>query len=139
MRLDLSVMEATSIQSLMEGPSSGQPRKRPRPVISCLRCREKKLKCDRVTPCENCTKAGCPADCVYNQCLNLNDNVKRVRLSSATIDQQSAPRGESGGGAGIGIIEDLQQRVIRLEERLALGSRVVNPDLAEDVSVPQIR
>ncbi|RAQ42909.1 Zn2Cys6 transcription factor [Aspergillus flavus] len=138
MRLDMSEMEATSTQSLVEGPNSGLPRKRPRPVISCLRCREKKLKCDRVTPCENCTKAGCPADCVYNQGLNLNDNVKRVRLSSATIDQQSAPRGESGGGAGIGIIEDLQQRVIRLEERLVLGSRVVNPDLAEDVSVPQI-
>ncbi|KAK6835730.1 hypothetical protein RU639_002419 [Aspergillus parasiticus] len=138
MRIDMSEMEVTSTQSLVEGPNSGQPRKRPRPVISCLRCREKKLKCDRVTPCENCTKAGCPADCVYNQGSNSIDKAKRVRLSSATIDQQSAPRGESGGGVGIGIIEDLQQRVIRLEERLALGSRVANTDLAEDASVPQI-
>jgi Fungal Zn(2)-Cys(6) binuclear cluster domain. len=31
-----------------------QARKRPRPVVSCLRCREKKLKCDRVVPCQNC-------------------------------------------------------------------------------------
>ncbi|KAE8366615.1 hypothetical protein BDV27DRAFT_125068 [Aspergillus caelatus] len=138
MRADMSEMVATSIQGPVEGPNGTQPRKRPRPVISCLRCREKKLKCDRVTPCENCAKAGCPAGCVYNQGSNSVSKAKRVRLSSTTFDQQGAPRGESGGGAGIGIIEDLQQRVLRLEERLSLGSRVANTDLDEDASVLQI-
>ncbi|KAE8159780.1 hypothetical protein BDV40DRAFT_272184 [Aspergillus tamarii] len=138
MRTDMSEMVATSIQSPVEGLNGTQPRKRPRPVISCLRCREKKLKCDRVTPCENCAKAGCPADCVYNQGSNSISKAKRIRLRSTPIDQQCAPRGESGGGAAIGIIEDLQQRVLRLEERLALGSRIANTDLDEDASVLQI-
>ena len=40
--------------------------KRPRPVVSCLRCRAKKLKCDRITPCENCTKAEIAEPCTYN-------------------------------------------------------------------------
>lgn len=51
----------------MEDTRFESSRKRPRPVVSCLRCREKKLKCDRLLPCQNCTKTpGGSAECTYN-------------------------------------------------------------------------
>lgn len=39
--------------------------KRARPTISCLECRRKKLKCDRVQPCMQCTKAGKDSLCTF--------------------------------------------------------------------------
>ncbi|KAL4782621.1 hypothetical protein BJX76DRAFT_349254 [Aspergillus varians] len=96
---------------------SDHPRKRPRPVISCQRCREKRLKCDRVSPCQNCSKAG--SLCVFQH------GAKRPRLESggpttvATTDQ--------GSSAGIGVIEDLQRRLRRVEELLAVRSESENP------------
>src|ERR1700712_646006 len=42
-----------------------EARKRPRPVVSCLRCRDKKLRCDRSMPCVNCAKVGISSNCAY--------------------------------------------------------------------------
>lgn len=113
-------------------------RKRPRPVVSCLRCREKKLKCDRATPCQNCTKAGCRAECTYNQHPHLQSSgslpkAKRVRISPERdeTDQQS----QSQSRSGTGIIEDLQQRVVKLEELLAVRPHAGNFGLMRDAPV----
>lgn len=90
-----------------------QGNKRARPVVSCLRCREKKLKCDRADPCENCIKAGQP-DCTYNQHPESAPKAKRVHLAP-----ENAKRPEE---KEIGIIEDVQQRLARVEELLAIRS-----------------
>ncbi|CEJ54176.1 hypothetical protein PMG11_00497 [Penicillium brasilianum] len=116
---------------MMEISSS---RKRPRPVVSCLRCREKKLKCDRAAPCQNCSKAGCRAECTYNQLLQSSESlpkVKRVQLSTEREgdDQQTQSR------SGTGIIEDLQQRVVKLEELLAVRPHAGNLDPMRDALV----
>jgi hypothetical protein len=108
-------------------------RKRPRPVVSCLRCREKKLKCDRAAPCQNCCKAGCRAECTYNQHPSSGSvpKAKRVRIPtegyetdqpSQSQQSQSQPSQSqpSQSRLGTGIIEDLQQRVVKLEELLAV-------------------
>ncbi|KAF2198585.1 hypothetical protein GQ43DRAFT_378261 [Delitschia confertaspora ATCC 74209] len=94
----------------MEDTSS---RKRPRPVVSCLRCREKKLKCDRASPCQNCVKGHCPNDCAYAQfpppgsSTTAGSKPKRDGVSQASITPPEP-----------GPIEDLQQRVAKLEEIL---------------------
>jgi hypothetical protein len=87
------------------------PPKRPRPVVSCLRCREKKLKCDRTTPCENCTKASIAETCTYNRNGITPDTsrVKRPRLSS-TLDS-----------AHLNSLEDLQHRMAKVEELLGVA------------------
>jgi hypothetical protein len=109
-------------------------RKRPRPVVSCLRCREKKLKCDRAAPCQNCSKAGCRAECTYNQHPQFSESlpkIKRVQLSTERDgdDQQTQSR------SGTGIIEDLQQRVVKLEELLAVRPHAGNFDPMRDAPV----
>jgi len=87
------------------------PPKRPRPVVSCLRCREKKLRCDRTTPCENCTKASIAETCTYNAngIPPATSKVKRPRLSTSS---DSAP---------LNSLEDLQHRMVRVEELLGVA------------------
>ncbi|OKP14290.1 hypothetical protein PENSUB_53 [Penicillium subrubescens] len=98
-------------------------RKRPRPVVSCLRCREKKLKCDRAAPCQNCCKAGCRAECTYNQHPSSGSvpKAKRVRIPTEGYETDQPSQSQpSQSRLGTGIIEDLQQRVVKLEELLAV-------------------
>ncbi|KAL4884871.1 hypothetical protein BJY04DRAFT_214753 [Aspergillus karnatakaensis] len=95
-------------QTVSDDQPRKRPRPRPRPVISCLRCREKKLRCDRVTPCRNCTKAGCPSTCAFQN--GVGNAAKRAR---SEVADQPVP--------GLGIIEDLQQRLRRVEERLSMA------------------
>jgi hypothetical protein len=83
------------------------PRKRPRPIVSCLRCRQKKLKCDRVAPCENCVKTSTASTCTYNQ---------NGRTTAKDTNEHSA----------VGItnsLEDLQLRMAKVEEFLGINSR----------------
>ncbi|KAJ5477448.1 hypothetical protein N7539_007592 [Penicillium diatomitis] len=105
------------------------PRKRPRPrpVVSCLRCREKKLKCDRTCPCQNCIKAGCREECAYNTRMHADEsqgsNPRRLRVPSDVDNINSRPTSHHE----VGVVEDLQQRVTRLEELLAVRSDASDP------------
>ena len=102
----------------METP---QARKRPRPVVSCLRCREKKLKCDRILPCQNCIKSGCRSDCTFNQQpAESHLRSKRVQFPDAKDLDQNQDHPTAPVTTGVGVIEDLQMRVVKLEELLAL-------------------
>ncbi|XPT00462.1 hypothetical protein M3J09_009615 [Ascochyta lentis] len=81
------------------------PRKRPRPVVSCMRCRDKKLKCDRTAPCENCIKAQTSDSCTYQ------------RNNSATLKE-----GMPVSAVATSAVEDLQLRLARVEELLGIQS-----------------
>ncbi|EXJ78344.1 hypothetical protein A1O3_09505 [Capronia epimyces CBS 606.96] len=120
------------------------PTKRPRPVISCLECRRKKLKCDRTHPCQQCLKTGRPARCEYQAGQEPELNAaysaavgiayKRPRLEQAHFgvadsasdarDTFEHPRERRQGFSPApvpvrrGVIEDLQERVARLEHAL---------------------
>lgn len=82
------------------------PRKRPRPVVSCLRCRDKKLKCDRTAPCENCIKAQTSNSCTYHR----NNNARSKECAPAPTPTTD-------------VVEDLQLRLTKVEELLGLQSR----------------
>lgn len=51
--------------ALKPAPGAGPIRKRPRPTLSCIECRRKKLKCDRNRPCDQCLKSAHSGQCVY--------------------------------------------------------------------------
>ncbi|KAA8648384.1 hypothetical protein EYZ11_007502 [Aspergillus tanneri] len=38
---------------------------KPRPAASCAPCRNRKVKCDRLSPCEACVARGIPHECKY--------------------------------------------------------------------------
>ncbi|KZM24217.1 DNA binding [Ascochyta rabiei] len=95
------------------------PRKRPRPVVSCLRCRDKKLKCDRTAPCENCIRAKTSDSCTYQR-NNSATSKEGMPVSKATTTA----------------VEDLQSRLARVEELLGIRSSN-SPDRTEDTK-PQM-
>ncbi|EGD96107.1 C6 transcription factor [Trichophyton tonsurans CBS 112818] len=70
-------------------------RKRNRVPVSCAPCRNRKLKCNRATPCENCVKRDDIASCSYAQSTNRR---RRQNTQSA----MSSP-------------DDMQNRIDRLE------------------------
>jgi hypothetical protein len=89
--------------------NDSNPRKRPRPVVSCLRCRNKKLKCDRVTPCQNCIKASIADTCTYDPDGHIL--AKEVAPIAATTATASS-------------VEDLQRRMVVVEELLGVKPTV---------------
>ncbi|KAJ9312436.1 transcriptional regulator family: Fungal Specific TF [Paecilomyces variotii] len=46
-------------------PVSANEKKRTRVQFSCTACRQRKLKCDRIYPCSNCTRRGDVGACIY--------------------------------------------------------------------------
>ncbi|KAJ5937980.1 Fungal-specific transcription factor protein [Penicillium verhagenii] len=63
-------------QSLTENPSLTPPdpsvpsqppaaRRRDKPQLSCKACRRRKVRCDRLHPCSNCSSRGMSSTCVY--------------------------------------------------------------------------
>ncbi|KAJ5114478.1 hypothetical protein NUU61_000237 [Penicillium alfredii] len=70
-------------------------RKRNRVPLSCAPCRNRKLKCNRSHPCENCVKRGDAASCTYAQANARKKN----------SPQQTSPNSP----------DDMQNRIDRLE------------------------
>lgn len=99
------------------------PRKRPRPVVSCLRCRDKKLKCDRSSPCENCVKGQVADSCTYQRGLNTSSK-EAPSVSTVTTDA----------------VENLQARLAKVEELLGIhgGRQPVSGGSAEDAKAHAI-
>ncbi|TGO08140.1 hypothetical protein BTUL_0224g00130 [Botrytis tulipae] len=120
----------------MEDTRFDSSRKRPRPVVSCLRCREKKLKCDRLLPCQNCTKIpNGSAECTYNH--DPTKSISKSRPSTLspgdrTPDLKFTPNiGTTNsniiqGNGGVGVVEELQSRVARLEDLLQVTGKLSN-------------
>ena len=120
------------------------PRKRPRPVLSCVACRQKKLRCDRQRPCQQCIAAGRKAECVYIS-QSIPSEVSPVGQASETASREyqwravrshapvSAAMGSTRAStpstspgpyhAVTGVVEDLQDRVRKLEQHLKIKSK----------------
>ncbi|KAK4189874.1 fungal-specific transcription factor domain-containing protein [Podospora australis] len=56
--------------TILEAATQPKSVKRPRPVKSCIECRKRKLKCDRLGPCSQCQKSRRP--CKYTDQENGN-------------------------------------------------------------------
>jgi hypothetical protein len=109
-------MSASSIQQ-----------KRPRPIESCLPCRDKKLKCNRQQPCFQCVKGGRTTQCKFfehprrarrahgsiasqTEAQTLSPTSKNDKRVIASTDKSVVTHDSA--------ISDLQRRVVQLE-RLA--------------------
>jgi hypothetical protein len=126
-------------------PTTLPPAKRPRPVISCLECRRKKLKCSRTYPCQQCLKVGRPGRCEYqagqepepnlNYTGSLAPSPKRQRVlpPASNHDATTPPSSnqpdlnhQASVSTKPGVVEDLQERVARLEQALLAHDRQPN-------------
>ncbi|TQV99623.1 C6 transcription factor [Cordyceps javanica] len=56
-----------SAQLIPAKAHSRQSAKRDRAILSCIRCRKQKVRCDRRTPCGRCMKNNKKSECVYTE------------------------------------------------------------------------
>ncbi len=117
------------------------PHKRPRLVKSCAICRNKKLKCDRLLPCHQCSKSGRAPQCYYGR---EDENIPQARATEESSLESGQRRRKIPSPTGfaevrshvglpailpptpalennesIGVIENLQNRVDKLEKLLS--------------------
>ncbi|KAI0125630.1 fungal-specific transcription factor domain-containing protein [Xylariales sp. AK1849] len=98
-----------------EGHESGAPqrprpplnRRREKPQLSCHLCRRRKLKCDRLHPCANCTKRGLDLECTYpstiprpaasdqrhpsTAAISVQDRLRQLEREVVTMIQRNGP------------------------------------------------
>jgi hypothetical protein len=142
-----------------DNPVTKIPQKRPRPVLSCLECRRKKLKCSRTLPCIQCTKASRATHCSYNeypsdiasseaaQDISHTEEGGRARkIVRGRVSEQRKKNESLSPGSNtnltslpkLGIIEDLQKRVEKLENQLK-GHGITMNHLRDDGSDDEYR
>jgi hypothetical protein len=111
--------------------SRPRPRPRPRPVLSCLRCRSRKIKCDRLVPCKPCTLTGHDRECAYNDqpksevsSRAVNGSISRQSLTATSIidvgnsnyQPPITPPTISQGTTMFKTLISLQERLQKLEQ-----------------------
>ncbi|KAI1330678.1 hypothetical protein F5Y16DRAFT_340100 [Xylariaceae sp. FL0255] len=108
-------------------PKSAQSRivKRPRPVKSCLECRRRKLKCDRLLPCSQCQKSqrgcryavdgdgGTPSDGSDGEAAD-----RTVKRNRGPLLLDNGHGGSVVLPADCSILEDHTSRIERLEQMM---------------------
>lgn len=127
-------------------------KKRRRPAISCERCRQRKVKCDKQSPCNNCTKTN------FHPCTYVETHIPKAKVprtsprpqrSPANIASATTTTANSGlfsspsthhtpgtaasiaPGSSVSQVEHLQARVQELEARLS-GEGTTDSPVAED-------
>ena len=126
-------------------------RKRSRPILSCLECRRKKLKCDRTLPCDQCRRLGRARLCAFSDGVEPLGKQENASSESATLfntrpskvlrqagDEAVLQNDTNGANEATGTIEELKSRVLRLEAALTadatLQSIVASPILRDGVN-----
>ncbi|BCR83248.1 uncharacterized protein ACHE_10650A [Aspergillus chevalieri] len=108
------------------------PRKRRRPALSCVQCRQRKVRCDRAFPCGPCTRARHPIPCSYGEQDGI-ESIQSIHSSSQTAWDMSHYSDVNVAGDEPGdqaarpslpleqMVQNLQHRVQRLEQVVSLN------------------
>ncbi|KAI0429762.1 fungal-specific transcription factor domain protein [Xylaria sp. FL1042] len=59
-------------------PRPPSPRRRDKPQLSCNACRRRKVRCDRLHPCTNCSSRGAGSSCVYATTTTITTTQARL-------------------------------------------------------------
>ncbi|RJE25250.1 hypothetical protein PHISCL_02400 [Aspergillus sclerotialis] len=81
------VLNRTASDRTNTKPESRVHKRRPRKPVSCVPCRDSKLKCDRQYPCASCKRRRCVESCFYysrNQNNTQNTPVETTDRSAST-------------------------------------------------------
>ncbi|KAI0415124.1 fungal-specific transcription factor domain-containing protein [Xylaria grammica] len=114
-------------ENTANGTPLGQHRvvKRPRPVKSCLECRRRKLKCDRVMPCTQCQKSQRSCRYVADGEAGSVSDASDADIPDRTPKRHCAPPNHDDGNllnahtqASSALLEDYGARIERLERAL---------------------
>jgi len=150
---------SSSVMALETTPSApSRSVKRPRPVKSCVDCRKRKLKCDRLCPCSQCQKSHrvckyISSDAGTRDGSDASDDddddaaaaseppAKRLSVRAVTSDpREGTPRAALNGGdvphpGASALMEEFSSRLERLE-RLLVSSNATRVELTPPLPAP---
>lgn len=76
--------------------------RQPRPVLSCQRCRQQRVRCDRGTPCEKCISSQAEDECRYSNNVTSEEwRYAGISLSHRHAALETVASGKSGRFDGI--------------------------------------
>ena len=106
-----------STPGLSTTPDSSKKRARARPTVSCLECRRKKLKCDRIQPCTQCNKRGRGALCTYASGIHpsrtpktQDESRKRVNVGQTAVENRNVSVGSRDLTGGVDHTQNYSSR-----------------------------
>jgi hypothetical protein len=119
---------STSLGADVEA-SSHVPSKRPRPTLSRFECRRKKMKCDRLLPCNQCKRADRIAQCSYQnrepQMIQSSTEPQGAQTNmSFPNDHMETAKWSSANHRGIMSLNGTGTRYFGPNHKLALLNRV---------------
>jgi hypothetical protein len=128
-----SAAAAAVAQMAAAAPGPTRSVKRPRPVKSCIECRNRKLKCDRLCPCSQCQKSH--RACRYaadGDVNNLSDGASDVETPERPPKKACLPVPNPEGTPKARersltvpalVLDDYGARLERLEKIVLMGSK----------------
>lgn len=140
---DSSISNNNIVNPAATGPASSRSVKRPRPVKSCIECRNRKLKCDRLCPCSQCQKSN--RSCRYAADGDVNnlsegsdvetpERLPKKHCFTNNHDASVKPRDRDRTlPVPIGLLEDHGTRLERLEKIILSNAK--SPLLAKGFSL----
>ncbi|OJJ97710.1 hypothetical protein ASPACDRAFT_45807 [Aspergillus aculeatus ATCC 16872] len=86
-------------------PEQISHRSKPRPTASCLPCRARKVKCNRLTPCATCVARNTPQECKYAAPDTDRQAIAQAELIAGLRSRANQLRGQLGMARGLEILE----------------------------------
>lgn len=123
----------------MNGSASGPQRRRRRPALACEKCRRRKIKCDRNTPCDQCIRSKSET-CVYlpDDSPVPTGRKRRVGMSHLT-NTSTTPSTTSHGSPSSSANVPAAGAFDALAEQFSIGGNSIadpSKDRASTVRVP---
>jgi hypothetical protein len=117
------------------------PRKsrRQRAILSCNDCRRRKLRCDRLDPCDRCIKSGIAESCAYGTeahslaSEDIHDRPMKKRRQANGATRSTAAEESHPSESG----QDLQAQNDQMQSNTAAGQRL--EQLGRDIALLQQR
>ncbi|RFU32810.1 hypothetical protein B7463_g3494, partial [Scytalidium lignicola] len=148
----MSSIEGQAIDSIIASDDpvsirSRRPLSRPRPVLSCLRCRRRKIRCDRILPCGQCTLTGHARQCSYSTRPKSDDagssRARNRSISGPALTDASLvdPRDSNHRQATITVRTESEdspkaETLLSLQQRLQKLEQICTPRSFEVVKPP---
>ncbi|KIV80433.1 hypothetical protein PV11_07931 [Exophiala sideris] len=82
-----------------DGLGTGTRRRR-RPAHSCIECRRRKVKCDKLQPCNHCTSSRRPTACIYTTPFTQDTLTQQQHVAPSQPVQPVFPSPESSNDTG---------------------------------------
>lgn len=157
---ELTFTSSDQSTAVVEGSKRKQQVQQPRQLLSCTKCRERKVKCDRTKPCSACCARGAPKDCHFiaeggdyapiqqsyelrklrAENLRLKDRLRAYRISIDDEDSDYAASPESQLGERPGPLQrrrtGKQKRFqgIEWQDSIYFGSPALNSVMSDFAS-----